>query len=423
MKETNQNINAIKTEWNTLGSQYAIAVNEMVKFGETKGWENWKGAEPKDERDHLSDAVFQLLKEANTNNTVEQFRQDFPPAHTPLLKFFKDKGQSISQLNFITEQKIVFLVGTAYQKRQAYILDNTTVLELDNSIKAIGKSKQNNVFAIASNNTIVTTQGWQGSVIETFQLNNTKNIGITDLIPFNDGKKVLLVSADGIFIISNTSEHLIHPLPELEDDLEEGEAWEPYLDMENATLSNDNKYIIVGDQCYDHRILNSDGTQVGDIGPQSSYPHFCLFSKNDKQIITNSCHFYNGVTIGVDTKNMEAISVEAYQDSEDYTVIDDGMRVYCGVATSKYYILGDAYGYIKAIDTKGHCVWKYFLGSTISGMTISEDEKTLWVASYSGMLHKLQLDKGLRDNHTIGTGQHYEDFRLVIWKDEPIRKW
>lgn len=418
MKLTNQKINEIKTEWNTLGSQYAIAVNEMVKFGDTNGWENWKGEDPKDKRDHLSDAVFQLLKDANTNNTVAQFRQDFPPAHTPLLKFLKDKGQSISQLNFITEQKIVFLVGTAYQKRQAYILDNTTVLELDASIDIIGKSKQNNVFAIASNNAIVTTQGWEGEIISTFQLKDTKDIAITDLIPFNDGKKVLLVSSDGIFIISNETEHRIHPLPDPED-----EEWEPYLDMENATLSNDNKYIVVGDQCYDHRVLNSDGAQLGDIGPQSSYPHFCLFSKNDNQLITNSCHFYNGVTIGVDTSDLETISVEAYQDSEDFTVIDDGMRVYCGIATSKYYILGDAYGYIKAIDAKGDCIWKYFLGSTISGMTISEDEKTLWVGSYSGMLHKLQLDKGLRDNHTIGTGQHYEDFRLVIWKDEPIRTW
>ncbi|WP_179335447.1 hypothetical protein [Winogradskyella costae] len=418
MKLTDKNIESIKQEWNALGSTYATDVNTMVKFGDTYGWENWKGEEPKDERNHLSDAVYQLLKAANTNQTVDQFRNDFPPAHTPFIKFMQDHGQSIEQLHFIDAQKIVFVVGTAYQKRQAYVLSEDITLQLDESITAIGKSKQHNVFAIASKNTIVTTQGWEGDIIATFNLDKTKNLGITEMIPFNDGLKVLLVSSDGIFIISNDAENMIHPLPDLEDD-----EWESYMDMENATLSNDNKYIVVGDQCCDHRILDSNGNEIGEVGPQSSYPDFCLFSKDDTQLITNSCHFYNGVTIGVDTSNAKDINIMAYEESDDYTTIDDGMRVYSGVATSKYYILGDAFGYIKAIDKQGDCIWKYFLGSTITGMTISEDENTLWVGSASGMLHKLQLDKGFRDSHTIGTGDHYEDFRLIFWKDEPIMKW
>jgi len=418
MKFTDKNTKDIKQAWNLLGSKYASDVNKMVQFGETNGWENWKGEEPKDEREYLADAVYQLLKEANKNNTITQFRDDFPPAHTPFIKFIQDKGQSVEQLHFINEQKIVFLIGTAYQKRQAYILKDDTIIELKTSINAIGKSKQNNVFAIASNNTIVTTQGWEGTVIATFNLDKAKDLGISELIPFNDGHKVLLTTSEGIFIISKGSENMIHPIPDLED-----EEWESDIDMENATISNDNRYIVVGDQCSDHRILDNNGEEIGEVGPQSSYPDFCLFSKNDHQLITNSCHFYNGVTIGVDATNLTNINITAYEESEDYTVIDDGMRVYCGVATSKYYILGDAFGYIKAIDTKGNCIWKYFLGSTITSITISDDENTLWIGSASGMLHKLQLDKGLRDNHTIGNGNHYEEFRFIFWKEESIMQW
>lgn len=113
MDLTQDNIYTIKQEWNTVGSKYASDVNEMVEFGDTNGWENWKGPEPKDDRDHLSDAVFELLKEANLNNTVSQFREDFPPAHGPMVNFMKTKGQSIEQLHFIEEQKILFVVGTA----------------------------------------------------------------------------------------------------------------------------------------------------------------------------------------------------------------------------------------------------------------------------------------------------------------------
>jgi hypothetical protein len=112
------------------------------------------------------------------------------------------------------------------------------------------------------------------------------------------------------------------------------------------------------------------------------------------------------------------------EESDDFKIIDDGMRVYAGVACEDFYILGDAHGYIRAMDKNGNHLWQHFLGSTISGMAISDDQQTLWVGSYSGMLHKLTLGKGHRDKHTIGDGQHYEDFMLLIWTDEPqVWRW
>jgi hypothetical protein len=366
----------------------------------------------------LADEIYFLLKEANKNNSVNEFRRDFPPAHAPLINLFESKGQSIEQLQFIENDKIVFLTGTAYQQRQAYILREDKVIELDSSINAIGKSKRNNIFAISTNNKIITTKGWEGDIIQTFELIDTKDLGITNLIPFNDGNKILLTSSEGIYIISNNGEKMIHPEPDLED-----EDWDSNIDMENATISNDNKYIVVGDQCEDHRVLNENGEQIGEIGPQSSYPHFCLFSADDQQLITNSCHFYNGITIGVSTDRINGLKIEAYKESDDYTIIDEDMRVYVGLTTKDLYILGDAYGYIKAFNKKGHCIWRHFIGSTIGGLTLSDDEKTLWIGSCTGMIHKLKLGKGHRDNHTLGNGNHYEEFRLILWKEEPIMMW
>jgi len=408
----------VKEEWNRLGSKYAAEVNEMVEFGEKNGWENWKGKEPKDKRDHLADEVFRLLKEANKNDSIEEFRKDFPPAHTPLIKFFESKGQSIEQMQFVENEKIVFLTGTSYQERHAYILNEEKIIELDSSIIGFGKSKKNNVFAIASENNIVTTQGWEGDIIKTFELIKTKELGITSLIPFNDGLKILATTSEGIYIISSNGETMIHPEPDSGD-----EEWGSSIDMENATLSNDNRYIVVGDQCSDHRILSENGKEIGKVGPQSSYPHFCLFSADDQQLITNSCHFYNGITIGVSTDEIDGLAVKAYEENENYITIDDGMRVYVGLSTKNLYILGDAYGYIKAFNKKGECVWRHFLGSTIGGIAISDDEKTLWVGSCTGMIHKLKLGKGHRDDHTLGNGNHYEEFRLILWKEEPVMMW
>lgn len=391
----------------------------MVAFGEKNGWDNWQGPDPKDEREHLAAEVLARLKQANLDNEVASFRSDFPPAHQPIISFLEKQAQSVEQLHFVSGQKIVFLTGRSYQNRQAYSLEDDQVVKLDEHIKAIGKSQQGDVFALAAHGKVTTCRGWKGEVIAEFTLNKTADLGITELIPFNDGKRFLLVSSEGIYLVSGGEEKLLHPL---NDDNEED--WSPDIDMENAALSNDNRYIAVGDQCYDHRILDAAGNTLGTIGPQSSYPHFCLFSKDDRQLITNSCHFYNGVTIGVESELFDGVAIEGYTESEDYTTIDEGMRVYAGLSTKDYYILGDAYGYIRAINRGGEKIWEYFLGSTISGMTISEDERTLWVGSTSGMLHKLTLGKGHRDTHTIGSGQHYEEFRLLIWKDEPqIWRW
>lgn len=408
----------IQEEWNTKGEKYATEVNMMVEFGENNGWENWKGKEPEDKREHLADEIISLLKKANIEGKTDEFRVSFPPSHLPLINFIEKQSQSIEQLHFIENQKIIFLVGTSYQKRQAYILNNDKVIELDSRINAIGKSKKGNVFAIATQNKITTTQGWEGNIIKEFHLSETAYFGITELIPFNDGSKILLVTSEGIYILSEDGEILIHPTND-----ENEEDWTPNIDMENATLSNDNEFIVVGDQCFDHRIFDGNGKLIGTIGPQSSYPHFCLFSKDGKQLITNSCHFYNGVTIGVDTDKLNGIEIEAYEESKDYKTIDEEMRIYVGISTTNYYILGEAYGYIKAFDKNGKKIWRHFLGSTISGMAISDDENTLWIGSSSGILHKLHLGKGHRDKHTLGNGNHYEEFRLLIWKNEEILKW
>src|SRR5690606_14758692 len=318
----------IQEEWNSKGEHYAKEINEMVEFGEKNGWDNWKGKEPEDKRDHLAEEVIRQLKEANIEKRVEHFRNNFPLSHSPIISFLEKQSQSIEQLHFINDQKIDYLTGTAHQKRQAYLINNDLTLELDNTINAIGKSKQNGIFAIAIDNKISTFKGWEGEIISEFILNETAKLGITELIPFNDGNKLLIVTSYGIYLVSKNEEKLIHPLNE-----ENEEDWSSNMDMENATLSNDNTYIVVGDQCYDHRVLDSNGNTLGSIGPQSSYPHFCLFSKDDSHLITNSCHFYNGVTIGIDSERFIGVKIEAYTESDDYKIIDEEMRVYVGLAT------------------------------------------------------------------------------------------
>jgi hypothetical protein len=405
---------SLQTSWEAKGHLYANEIKAMIEAGELPGPDNRNGEKPADDRCELALEVLSLLKKANKEGTIDTFRTQFSPAYAPFLHIIQEQGQSIENLCFISDNTIAFVIGTAYEKRKAYILSDRTVVRLNDTIQSIGKSLQNGIFAIADNNSVITYKGWRGKKIFEFKLPEGEEPAISQVIPFNDGLSVLLISSEGIYLLTTRGNTMIHPIPDADD-----QEWTSYIDMEHATLSHDNTFIALGDQCSAHRILNRYGQEIAAIAPQSTYPHYALFSKDGQQVVLNSCHFYNGITIGVPTSDIHGLQTETYTDNYKHTVIDKSSRIYTAVATSTYYIFGDAAGYIKAFDKEGNNLWYYFLGDTIISMTLSDDEKTLWVASCSGMIHTLKLNAGQRDNHIIGNGNHYEEFRIIFWKNEP----
>ena len=415
-------------EWNEKGEKYAKAVNDMVAFAEVHGWDAYKGKDPVDEREgmtQLCEAVFELLKEANERGETAKFRADFPPSNVIFDKKLRKKLRDIDQICPLGGENVLFIASNDDGKT-LYLLEGDRVSEVAKGVIAVGKSKRNEIYALLRRGEIELVKGYDGKgggePVARFSHELEIIYDEAEILPFNDGSKVLLAAHDGIFLISQSGAKLIHPIYEDDD----GNA-ALYIDMANATLSNDNELIVAGEQDTDeHVLMDREGERLGGIGAQSAYPHFCLFSTDDTQLITNSCHLYNGVTIGVDrTLLKRGLKVEAYSYDEEgeknFTLIDDAMRVYAGVATRDFYILGDAYGYIKAVGKDGRKIWRHYLGGTIKSMAISEDGSVLFVGTYGGRLHKLRLGAG-QDSHTIGNGNHKEEFRLIAYEDK-IYRW
>ena len=77
------------------------------------------------------------LKTANKKGDTENFREYFPPAHAPIIPLMENKAQNIEHMHFITDEKIVFLTGTSYEKRQAYELNRyaKTLEQFDKSLE------------------------------------------------------------------------------------------------------------------------------------------------------------------------------------------------------------------------------------------------------------------------------------------------
>ena len=338
----------------------------------------------------------------------------------------RKKLKNIDQICPLGGENVLFIASNDDGKT-LYLLEGDRVSEVAKGVIAVGKSKRNEIYALLNQDEVQLIRGYDGKsggeLVARFNHELEIIYDEAEILPFNDGSKVLLVAHDGIFLISQSGTRLIHPI--YEDEGEDDDELE--IDMANATLSNDNELIVAGEQDTDeHVLMDNEGERLGGIGAQSSYPHFCLFSADDTQLITNSCHFYNGVTIGVDRALLKrGLEVGFYDpdggDEQNFTLIDDAMRVYAGVATRDFYILGDAYGYIKAVGKDGRKIWRHYLGGTIKSMALSDDGSVLFVGTYGGRLHKLRLGAG-QDSHTIGNGNHKEEFRLIAFEDK-IYRW
>ena len=418
-------------EWNEKGEKYAKAVNDMVAFAEVHGWDAYKGEDAVDEREgvtQLCEAVFELLKEANERGETAKFRADFPPSNVIFDKKLRKKLRDIDQICPLGGENVLFIASNDDGKT-LYLLEGDRVSEVADDVIAVGKSKRNEIYALLNQDEVWLIRGYDGKsggeLVARFSHELEIIYDEAEILPFNDGSKVLLTAHDGIFLISQSGAKLIHPI--YEDEGEDEDEYELEIAMANATISNDNELIVAGEQDTDeHVLMDREGERLGGIGAQSAYPHFCLFSADDTQLITNSCHFYNGVTIGVDRALLKrGLEVGFYDpdggDEQNFTLIDDAMRVYAGVATRDFYILGDAYGYIKAVGKDGRKIWRHYLGGTIKSMAISDDGSVLFVGTYGGRLHKLRLGAG-QDSHTIGNGNHKEEFRLIAYEDK-IYRW
>lgn len=419
----------LSEEWTSESLRYTRAINEMVDFAIEHGWEAWKGEEPEDGRpSEMADRVLDLLREANTDGSVDQFRADFPPAHAPFAESLHDRGTSVGQLVWVDDSRLAFVVGTPWTSQQGYILDldNEQLTALED-VRCLGVTSDRSHFARVSSTGIEVRLSWDGPVSACLPLprtwsDDTPLCTIEQCLVMSGGERVVTVTSEGIFLIDASGARRVHPELDPDDD-----EWTPDVDMAHASISPDGKLICVGDQCSMHRILDAEGIEVASIGMASSYPHHAVFCHDGELIAVNSCHFYNGGTIVVPVDAVRGLETEEFLGFEDLPapcrLLDSDMRVYASDVLPGQFLLGDASGYVRAVTEGGEYAWQHFVGSSISGIAASPSRSVLAIGSSSGILHIVDLHQAEPDSFQIGTAAHVERRRWLFWRDQdsPLR--
>lgn len=182
-----------------------------------------------------------------------------------------------------------------------------------------GRCPQRRYFALANADGVRVTDGWGGPQVarlcwpsgleglpkgypfEPFDLPPAP----TTLVPFPDGLRVLLVSAEGIFLLASDGATRLLPRQEqiLEalaagtdpDDIALG------LSMAQGAVSPDGQLIVVGEQNSPHRVLNAQFEVIGEIATGSDQPP-----------CAEDCHLHGGSPPG-----HAYVRLRAYAEEDD----------------------------------------------------------------------------------------------------------
>lgn len=430
-------INEISKRWGEEGKVYVAHRNEYFKTGMSIGWDKVEKP-PEDTRSDLAEIVLEHVRKANEIGNIESVRQKFPPAHAPFQKMLNKNGQHLGPVALLDNDKILIRVGSPYGEGRVYLIDDLEIQLIEN-VLSFGWSPNKRYLAVARRAGVEVLDRWGGKKVAEchwptgnegappgYEIKSIEGIPhVTQIIPFPDGKRVLLVSSKGIFVLAATQAVRLHPSIE---HLKEHFDWlkkeypkdelDVNIDMEHGAISPDGNFIAVGSQDYFQHVYNSDYEQFAEIGHLSEYPHYALFSGDGEMLALNSCYFYNGATIGVPVSLLPELFTAPYELDSHLVVLEKYSKVYAATYRQDEFIIGDAYGYIRAFDKKGNYRWNHFLGSSIGDIDISKDGKTLLVCSYAGFLSIIKLDTGEVNPFTIGDATHEETRRWLFWRKE-----
>ncbi len=403
--------------------------------------------EPYETREDMAGEVYKIALDLNEKGEHKKLRELFPPAFEPFVPYYDNISRCVNQVIVLKDGRIVARAdGNVYlDDGSVFVLEEDKATEQE-GIMAVGISANKEYVVKITDKAIQVHKEWDDDPIWTGKYPKgygkaTENISVSDFEQdglivlsadvFNDGKRVLLATTNGIFIVSeNEDSQCVFPtqdmipdfIEEFYNEYEESVPFEISLDYFHAKLSPDNTKIATGFQMSEHCILEADGNDfkvTGAIQARSEYPHTVSFHDTLNHVALASCHYQQSAVIGMDLSHLPLqANASWYQEESDsrFDILHDNAWAFSIVPYKEGYLLGINNGYIFYRNPKNPKEVSYIhLGGTIMSMDFSADKKYLVVGTYSGYVVKIDLTASERDKTLITDMNVKETNRWVLW--------
>ena len=429
--------------WIDEGRAFKTALNAWL--GEIYAGKKPSTDEPEDTREDMADDVIAYARQLNAEGRADDLRRMFPPAHEPFdYDAIDPYGVQTGQLLLLKDGRVV---TTVYEPegRRTYVLQGNAITPVPDVI-AIARSTYHEVYAKAYADRIDVHESWDGPAVRSLPwpkgyggviegaedvFESASDLGsIETLSIFPDGKRAVVATESGVFLLEESGSTLLHPSKEqMSEYVDDPEEIDFSLSYAHAAISPDGALIAVGVQDPPHVILREhEGAWVpaAEVHPRSSYPHAALFHDAKPHVALAGCHFAGSATVGLDLGKLpkpgaDALVLDGYSGDERLDYIDNRFWVFSMAPLDEGYALGANNGYIWAHAFDGpEQLWFCHLGSTLTAMDISEDRSTLVVGTYSGQVIVLRLDQQRDPGQLITDRDVREERRWVFWPGGPM---
>jgi hypothetical protein len=396
----NEEVMKASERWKKEGKEYKTAINEWLDIIYIKN-ENPTTDCPEETRKDMAGEVIENLVEYNALGKHKEFRELFPPDNDPLSDLLNNsRWYKIRKIALLDNNTILAKIGDYYEWQGVYKIKEDKIEYIEDMI-GFGFSHDKKYFAKVYNDKIDIHQGWEGEITCTLSLpddNLLEDLQYDSIEVFSNGKQVILITYNGIFIINEKGYELIHG-----EKLEDEDTEYDFLHYPHAALSVDDKYIIVGSQMSSHIILkeqNGMWEEISSIEPFSSYPNIACFNYKTKEpfVALGSCHFSQSGTVGVNIKDIESIqSSDETFDDESVFAIDGRRWIFSMYPLENGILLGanDGYIWFHTNDDKTKYI---YIGGTIMSIDLSSDKKHMVVSTHSGQIVLLSCETFDFDN-------------------------
>lgn len=431
--------------WIEEGRQFKISLNAWL--AKIYAGEKSQEPEPEDTRSDMAEQVLEFARQLSAEGRADELRKRFPPAHEPF-DHEAIAATSVAQVLLLKDGRVVTSIGN-----KTYLLEGNSISEVE-GVRAVARSSYHEVYGKAYLDRLDIHSSWDGPVLRSLPwpkgygdviLKGTKAVTFDSLADFchlgslslfPDGKRALLASEYGVFLLEESGSRLLHPSAQsVAQSIAEEDEEEPFcvsLDYPHGAVSPDGAVVAVGAQEPPHVLLHQaegEWKPAAEIYPRSSYPHAALFHDAVPHVALAGCHFRSSATIGLKLERLpkpgsDPLQLDGYEGDEALDYIDERFWVFSMAPIDGGYILGANNGYLWAHAFEGNKqLWYCHIGSTIMSLDISEDRKTLAVGTFSGQVILLRFGGGHDPGQLISDTEVIEERRWVFWPGSAPMAW